>query len=151
METTTRLREATIADVPAIFAIRVSVRENSATMENLYKHGIDEQMVAGAITASGRGWIVEEGGRAVGFSIADQLEGSVFALFVRPESKGRGYGGGLLDAGVQWLFAKGFDCVWLAVGRNTRPSLLLEALVGLRRAMQNRMAILNWNFAAGFR
>ena len=114
------VREATVEDVPALFEIRLSVRENSATREGLHALGIDEKAVATAITSQGRGWIAEHEGLAVGFSIADQKEGSIFALFVRPRFEGRGYGGNLLAAAVDWLFDCGFRHLSLAVGPNTR-------------------------------
>jgi GNAT superfamily N-acetyltransferase len=103
-----------------MFEIRVSVLENSATREGLHKLGIDEEAVADAITTKGHGWIAEDDDRAVGFSIADQTDGSVFALYVLPEYEGRGHGGLLLNCAVQWLFARGFERLWLAVGPNTR-------------------------------
>jgi GNAT superfamily N-acetyltransferase len=114
------IREATSKDVPVLFDIRLSVRENSATREGLYALGVDEDAVVAAITTQGRGWIAEDEGRVVGFSIADQNEGSVFALFVRPEFEGRGHGGSLLDAAVAWLLTRGFEHLSLAVGPNTR-------------------------------
>jgi len=114
------IREATVKDVTAMFEIRVSVNENSATRAGLYASGIDEEAVAAAITTEGRGWISEDDGNAVGFSIADQRDGSIFALFVRPEFEGRGHGGRLLDAAVHWLSVRGFERLWLAVGPSTR-------------------------------
>ena len=114
------VREATREDIPAIFDIRTSVRENSATRLQLEQMGINEETVWTAISTEGRGWIAENNGVAVGFSIADLREGSIFALYVRPEFDGRGYGGELLTAAVDWLFCKGFRRIWLAVGRDTR-------------------------------
>jgi GNAT superfamily N-acetyltransferase len=114
------VREASPHDVPAIFDIRTSVLENSATRVQLYKSGIDEDAVTAAITTGGKGWIAEDREQAVGFSIADRLDGSIFALYVRPESEGRGHGGNLLSAAVAWLFDQGFERLWLAVGRGTR-------------------------------
>jgi len=114
------IRDATIEDIPAIFDIRVSVRENCATRLQLEQLGINEETVRAAISTEGHGWIAEDSGYAVGFSIADLQEGSVFALYVRPEYEGRGYGEKLLAAAVDWLFGKGFPRVWLAVGADTR-------------------------------
>jgi GNAT superfamily N-acetyltransferase len=114
------IRIATPGDVPAMFDIRVSVRENSATREGLRQAGITEQTVESALRTHGCGWIAENDGRAVGFSMADPRDGSVFALFVRPEFEGRGYGGALLAAAVDWLFARGLGHAWLEVGPETR-------------------------------
>jgi ribosomal protein S18 acetylase RimI-like enzyme len=114
------IRDATREDIPAIFDIRTSVRENSATRWQLEQLGINEETVFEAISTEGHGWIAEDHGYAVGFSIAELREGSVFALYVRPEYEGRGYGRELLTAAVEWLFSKGFHRVWLAVGTDTR-------------------------------
>jgi GNAT superfamily N-acetyltransferase len=114
------VREATVEDIAVIFDIRVSVRENPATRQQLRDLGIDEQSVAAAITAAGRGWIAEEEDRAVGFTIANRLEGSIFALYVRPEFEGLGHGGRLLDAAVQWLFSQKRERLTLTTAPNTR-------------------------------
>jgi GNAT superfamily N-acetyltransferase len=114
------VREATVEDIGEMFDIRVSVRENPATRQQLHDLGIDEQAVAAAITAAGRGWIAEEEGRAVGFTIANRLEGSIFALYVRPEFEGRGHGCRLLEAAVQWLFSRRLGRLTLATAPNTR-------------------------------
>jgi len=120
MLTDGRVREATADDVAVIFEIRVAVRENFATRESLYASGINEESVRVAITTEGRGFVAEDEGQRVGFSIADKSSGSVFALFVRPEYEGRGHGSALLESAVRWLFDQGFETVWLAVGPNTR-------------------------------
>jgi GNAT superfamily N-acetyltransferase len=96
------------------------LRQNSTTRERLYELGFDERMVVASITRDGRGWIEEASGQVVGFSIADHRDGSIFALFVRPELEGRGHGGALLGAAVQWLSARGFERLWLRVGPSTR-------------------------------
>lgn len=103
-----------------MFTIRLSVRENAASREALYRAGIDQATVRAALADDSAAWIAEEEGRAVGFSMADRGDGSVFALFVRPGCEGRGHGGALLDAAVDWLRAGGIDSVSLAVGPNTR-------------------------------
>jgi GNAT superfamily N-acetyltransferase len=114
------VREATIEDVPVMFEIRLSVRENTATRQQLEKHGIDEAFVAAAIRAPGRGWIAEESGRSVGFCIADREGADLMALFVLPEFEGRGHGAKLLDTAVRWLFSEGVQRVTLATGPGTR-------------------------------
>ena len=117
---TVRYRDAVLGDVAAMFEIRTSVRENAMTLEQLHVLGIDEEVVAAIITTHGSGWIAEDGDLAVGFCIADRRDGSIFALYVRPDFEGQGYGRTLLQAGVSHLHACGCDRLWLAVGRNTR-------------------------------
>lgn len=118
------IREATVGDIDAMFDIRTSVHENPATRQGLAAMGIDEGSVAAAITTDGRGWIAEDDGVVVGFSIADGRDGSIFAMFVRPEFEGRGHGSRLLVATVEWLFSRGFKRLTLATGPNTRAHRL---------------------------
>ncbi len=114
------IRIAGKEDVSAMFDIRVSVRENKATLEGLRNAGIDAARVENYLMRYGRGWIAEDDGRPVGFAVSDGRDGSVFALFVRPESERRGFGSALLKAAVGWLIAQGFDRPWLEVGPGTR-------------------------------
>ena len=107
-------------DVPAMFDIRVSVRENKATLEGLHNAGIDAATVEDYLVRNGRGWVAEDDGRPVGFAVSDGRDGSVFALFVRPESEGKGFGSALLNEAVRWLIAQGFDRPWLEVAPGTR-------------------------------
>jgi len=64
-----------------------------------------------------RAWIAEdEAGRALGFSMADRAQGTVFALFVRPDAERRGAGRTLLAEAEAWLFAQGWTEIWLLTG-----------------------------------
>ena len=59
---------------------------------------------------------MEEGNDVVAFSMADARAGTVFAVFVRSEAEGRGYGRALLRAAEEWLFAAGSETIWLNTG-----------------------------------
>lgn len=111
------VRLATVADVPALFAVRTSVRENHLDLAQLAERGVTPASVAAAI-ASGDvpAWVVEEGGAVLGFSMADARTGTVFALFVRPDAEGRGVGRALLAATEAFLFAAGWGTIWLETG-----------------------------------
>jgi len=106
--------------VPTIFEIRTSVLENSATREALESEGITEEVVATELRTHRCGWVAEDSGTALGFSMANPRDGSVFALFVRPGFERRGCGGALLKSAVDWLFHRGFDQLCLEVGPQTR-------------------------------
>lgn len=115
------LRTATRADIPALFDVRTSVRENHLDLARLAERGVTPRSIAGML-ASGdaRAWVVEDAGRIVGFSMADARTGTVFALFVRPDAEGRGVGHALLGAAERWLFDAGWETIWLQTGEDPR-------------------------------
>jgi GNAT superfamily N-acetyltransferase len=107
------VRKATASDIPTLFSVRTSVRENHIDLARLAELGITPSSVAAALAdGSTRAWVVEEQSVVVAFSIADTQTGSVFAVFVRPEAEGRGYGRALLGAAEEWLFAR-WELIWL--------------------------------------
>jgi ribosomal protein S18 acetylase RimI-like enzyme len=114
------IRDASRDDVPTMFDVRLSVRENAATRDGLEREGINEKTVVASLATDSHGWIAEDGGKSVGFTIADGHEGSIFALFVLPEFEGRGHGEALLDAAVEWLLDREFERLWLEVRSGTR-------------------------------
>jgi len=65
------IRKASKDDVPMMFDVRLSVRENAATRDGLEREGINEKAVVMSLATDANGWIAEEAGKAVGFSIAD--------------------------------------------------------------------------------
>ena len=112
------LRAATAADIPALFAVRTSVRENHLDLAQLAERGVTPASIAAALAGGGaRAWVVEEARTVVAFSMADAEAGTVFALFVRPGAEGRGYGRALLQAAEEWLFAAGWATIWLHTGK----------------------------------
>ena len=114
------LREICERDIPTIFEIRASVRENRISRADLAEIGVTEATVTASLGSHRKGWLVEEAERLVGFSMADSADGSIFALFVDPESEGRGYGSRLHDAAVAWLFSRGFETIALTTDPDTR-------------------------------
>ena len=99
----TVLREVTAADVPAMFHVRTSVKENHLSEPQLAQLGITRQSVTASLDGGTKGWVAEEGGQVVGFSLADSRDASIFALFVLPAHEHRGHGTRLLSAAVGWL------------------------------------------------
>ena len=111
------IRVAEPRDVPALFAVRTSVRENHLDLAQLAERGVTPGSVARQLdAATARTWVAEHGGRVVGFSMADGASGSVFALFVDPAAQGCGVGRALLAAAESWLFAQGWPVIWLQTG-----------------------------------
>ena len=112
------IRVATEADVPAIFEVRTSVRENHLSLEGLAARGITPASVAEMIRTTMRAWVAEVDGEVVAFTMADRAEASVFAMFVRPEHEGRGLGRQLMAATEARLFESGCDEIWLRTDRD---------------------------------
>lgn len=109
------IREATSDDVPVIFDIRLSVKENILTNTN----AVTPEVCKEYLETNGKGWIAEIDGVAVGFSIASSRDNSIWALFVRPESEGKGVGKALLASATSWLFANGAIEITLTTGAGT--------------------------------
>lgn len=112
------IRPATPDDVELLFDIRTSVLENHQSRGELASIGVTPRAVAEMLRTTARAWVAEVEGRAVGFSMADAAEGTVFAMFVRPGREGRGVGRALMREAEAWLFAEGREEIWLLTGRD---------------------------------
>lgn len=114
------IRTATEADIPALFDIRTSVRENHQSLEELAPLGVTPQGIAEMLRTSSQAWVAEVEGQPVAFSMADAGEGTIFAMFVRPGYEGRGLGRALMREAEIWLFGKGWDEIWLLTGSDPK-------------------------------
>ena len=110
------IRRAVAGDVPEIFAVRTAVKENHLSEAQLAERGITPDTVVYSLATGMAGWVAEEGGRTVGFSLADPVIGGIFALFVLPAYEGRGHGTRLLEAAVAWLRERGHGEIMLDTG-----------------------------------
>lgn len=107
-------REAIPADVPALLALRFATVENAITAEELEaEYGITAETIADGLGGPHRGWLCEEDGHPLGFSIGDGATGEVQVVAVLPEAEGRGIGGEVLRRVAAWLFECGHRRVWL--------------------------------------
>jgi GNAT superfamily N-acetyltransferase len=109
------MRQARAADAAAMHRVRMSVAENRLTSVVLTEHDY-----VAALEDGGRGWVVEEEGKIVGFAVGNAKTGNIWALFVEPGYEGRGYGRQLHDAMVTWLWTQGSSQLWLTTERDTR-------------------------------
>jgi GNAT superfamily N-acetyltransferase len=98
------IRAMTTGDMDAIFHVRTSVVDNHLSQEQLAELGITHDSVAAMLERGEvRGWCALSEGRVVGFSLATGETREVNALFVLPDSSGRGLGQALLDIAVHHL------------------------------------------------
>jgi GNAT superfamily N-acetyltransferase len=102
------LRQALRSDLPDLLRVRCAVSEN-----RLFSVNIPDDQFIEALETTGRGWLIELDGVIVAFAVGDALTGSIWALFVDPPHRGRGYGRRLYDTVVEWLWSQGHDRVWL--------------------------------------
>ena len=116
------LREARAADMPGISHVRLSVKENALSVEQLTARGITNASVAASLLTHRRGWVAARNGEIVAFSMADKANCSIFALFVLAEYEGRGLGSRLLTLALDWLWDSGAERVWLSTSPGTRAA-----------------------------
>jgi GNAT superfamily N-acetyltransferase len=109
-------REATLADIPALFEVRYAVTENVLRNRAL----VTTESTADYLTRRGKGWLCEVEGQVVGFAIADLQDYSIWALFVRPEFVGCGIGKQLHHLMLAWYFAQTSETVSLSTAPGTR-------------------------------
>ena len=115
----TTIREMTVADLPEVFEVRVSTRENSITLQEMEaEHGITPAGVAEAMQDFAKGWVCEVDGKIVGFSMGDADTGEMTVLAVLPEYEKRGIGKKLLTKAQEWLFGLGHEQLCLATTHN---------------------------------
>ncbi|MCW8846051.1 MAG: GNAT family N-acetyltransferase [Gammaproteobacteria bacterium] len=117
------LREAQATDVAALNSLRLRVKQNILSRP-LW---LTEARTLTAITETGRGWVWEENGMILGFSVANASERNIWALFVEPGFEGRGIGRQLLDQAVQWLWSLSSRNIWLSTDRDTRAESVYRA------------------------
>ena len=115
----TKFREITAADVPALFDVRPKTRENAMTLEELQRLGINPQSVTESLGRSTKGWLCDDSGRVVAFSMADRATGEFLVIAVLPEYEGKGVGARLMALAEEWLAASGCTRAWLTTDPDT--------------------------------
>lgn len=120
-----RVREAVDADIPAMHAIRIDVRENTLSDPSWLTPDVYRAHLRDAGTSNS--WVCEQHGRILGFSVARRAQADIWALFVDPAHEGRGIGRRLIAAATDWLFAQGVDTVSLSTTPDTRADAFYRA------------------------
>ncbi|MDB5748026.1 MAG: family acetyltransferase [Massilia sp.] len=96
--------------------IRLSVTENVLSDPGR----VTGKMYEDYLALAGRGWVAEIEGVIVAFCYADRIEGSIWALFVRPGNEGQGLAKRLLGLAVDWIFELGHATARLDTSAHTR-------------------------------
>ncbi|USX13583.1 GNAT family N-acetyltransferase [Oxalobacteraceae bacterium OTU3CAMAD1] len=130
------IRQATLLDIPAMSAIRLSVKENTLSDPSR----VTVQMYRDYLELLGRGWVAEVDGEVVGFSYADKNDASIWALFVSKDFEGRGIAKRLLQVAVDWLFALGHESVHLSTSKDTRADRFYTGQGWTRTLLNDRDA-----------
>ncbi len=111
------LRPARVEDLPALFRVRASTRQNALSEADLAARGITRDSLHAAMARGDFAtWLCEVDGEVVGFCTADAATGEVGALAVQAGFEGRGIGRALLAAAVGFLRAAGCRRPWLMAG-----------------------------------
>ncbi len=124
-------RQMRAEDVPAALAVRLSTRENAVTLRELEEdYGVTPQSMADELRSDTSGWVCEDDGRLVGFSMGNGLNGEIAVVAVAPEYEGRGVGKTVLAHTQNWLFSLGYEEIWLLANPdpNVRASGFYEKL-----------------------
>jgi ribosomal protein S18 acetylase RimI-like enzyme len=108
-----KYREMLQKDIATIFKVRTSTRENRMTMEELADLGITSESVSQALKVKTKGWVCEEAGKILGFTVGDGDSGEILVVAVLPKSEGRGIGRQLMELVQNWLFSRGHKELWL--------------------------------------
>jgi GNAT superfamily N-acetyltransferase len=108
------IREANTGDIPGLMEVR------SAVNENRLNSVIPLERIEAALEVRGKGWVAEHQGEIVGFSMADQEDSMIWALFLLPGWEGRGIGKALLERAVDWLWQQGCQSLWLTTAPGSR-------------------------------
>lgn len=111
---TLKYREVRADDLPAVFDVRLSTRENAVTMAELEEvYGVTPETLAEAMKTHVKGWLCEDGGKVVGFSMGDRSNAEVQVVAILPGHEGRGIGRALLERVQAWLYSAGHEEIWL--------------------------------------
>jgi len=130
------IRDAVERDIPAIFDVRTSVRENHLSIEQMAAFGITHQTILEALHKAPCIWVAVHDGRIVGFSMGKAEDSCLFAAFVRPEWQGQGIGRLLVERAEAFLFEH-CRSIWLRTDGASRAAGFYEQLGWKRTSVEN--------------
>lgn len=117
------VREAIIADIPAMHRVRLAVTENVLSDSK----AITETSYLPFLNDSGA-WVAEVKSRIVGFAILDRSDASVWALFVDPSWEGQSIGKALHVRMIDWAARQHIERLSLTTAVDSRAARFYRAL-----------------------
>ncbi len=105
-------------DIETLFEIRISVKENYQSRQEIAALGITPASVAKMLQVDCCAWIAEIKGKPVGFSIANLTEKTILGIFVLPEFQNKGVGRVLMEITEDWFKKQGIQEIWLLTGND---------------------------------
>ena len=111
-----RIREANSGDISGMQIVRNLVKENPLSNPAL----VTDQDCDDFINKRGKGWVCEDDGEIIGFSIVDLVDHNVWALFIHPDHEKKGIGRKLHDIMINWYFSQSPRTIWLGTAPKTR-------------------------------
>jgi GNAT superfamily N-acetyltransferase len=115
------IREAVTADIPAMHAIRLRVRENQLSDPSV----VMEQDYVAFMQRDTGSWVCERDGVLAGFVMVDVEKENLWALFVAPEHEFNGVGRLLHRTMLSWYFTRA-DRLRLSTAPNTRAEAFYQ-------------------------
>lgn len=109
-------REAQLPDIEQLQVIRNSVKENALSDPSR----ITYDDYSNYLFKRGKGWVCEVDHSIVGFSIVDNIDKNIWALFVHPSHEKKGIGRKLQALLLDWYFNQKEKNIWLSTAPNTR-------------------------------
>jgi GNAT superfamily N-acetyltransferase len=115
------VRTAAVADIPAMHAVRSSVRENRLP----YPQQVTEASYLPYI-AAGSAWVAEADAVILGFAAIDAADASIWALFVGRTAEGAGIGRALHQRMLEWAREQGIPLLSLSTQDGSRAANFYE-------------------------
>jgi ribosomal protein S18 acetylase RimI-like enzyme len=100
-------------DLPTLFQIRISTRENKLSMDELAQLGITLESMTKALSDNVKEWLCEIDNNIVGFAMGEKATGEMLVIALLPAYEGLGIGKQLLQRVEEWLFSEGHSKLWL--------------------------------------
>lgn len=119
------IRDAAEKDIPGIFEVRTSVRENHLSTEQMAEIGVTHQTILEAIHKEPCIWVAVSDDHIVSFSMGSAEDSCLFAAFVRPEWEGQGIGRLLVERAEAFLFENS-PSIWLHTDGSSRAAGFYE-------------------------
>src|SRR5207244_221748 len=98
------IRKAMPDDLAAITIVRTAVEENHLSVAQMAERGITRGRIISELNSGTLGgWVAEDNGRIIAFSMAYRDDAQIFALFTLPDFECKGWGSRLLEEALAWL------------------------------------------------